>query len=495
MTSADSPYFAAIDLGSNSFHMIIARTNEGSVETVDRVKEMVQIARGLDAAKGLAEDAQERALACLSRFAERIRDIPPSQVRAVGTKSLRSAPNAQGFLKKAESTLGHPIAIISGYEEARLVYSGLAHCVANDNNRRLVIDIGGASTEFIIGTDENPSLLESLSLGCVAHTDAFGLREPNERAMRRAYLAASQELEQIRTLYRRAGWSIVYGTSGTMRAIAQVLTPANGGAIIQRAALKELYEAICKEGIKCLKGVPTLRAEVLSGGIAILLAIFDELEIDQIYVADATLKEGLLFDTIGRLNNIDARFSAVEKLQKQFRVDIEQAQRVADCAVRFWKQIEGPVIPTVSRTKILNWAAKLHEVGLGISHSSHHHHSHYILLNSDLAGFGRYEQRILADLVRAHRKKLKAERFDTLSDEARAGIYPIVMCLRLAVILNRRRENLENPPVMHGKDTTFGLVFPRGWLDANPLTTASLESEVANLQNVGITLMIGEDAN
>jgi len=233
MQSFESPYFAAVDLGSNSFHMIICRVNQDTVETVDRVKDMVQIARGMQSGS-LAPDAQDRALQCLKRFAERLRGIPASQVRAVGTKSLRSAKNARSFLRDAEQSLGHPIAIISGYEEARLVYKGLAHCVANDNNRRLVIDIGGASTEFIIGRDSEPELLESLNFGCVVFAEKHDLKnQVSARGMRSAYLAACADLEMIRPSYLKKGWDIVYGTSGTMRAIADLVAPVDGGAIIR----------------------------------------------------------------------------------------------------------------------------------------------------------------------------------------------------------------------------------------------------------------------
>lgn len=492
MTDFDSPYFAAIDLGSNSFHMIIARINDNTVETVDKVKEMVQIARGMDRSRGIAEDAEERAIDCLRRFAERLGDIPASQVRAVGTRSLRSARNAKGFINRAEDVLGHPIAIISGYEEARLVYSGLAHCVTNDNNRRLVVDIGGASTEFIVGVDERPELLESLNFGCVSYTEKAGLRKVSDKGMESAYLAACAELEQIRPAYISSSWDIAYGTSGTMRAIAELLAPVDGGAVIQNESLAGLWREVSNNSDKVLKELPKLRRDVLPAGIAILKAVFDELQIAKLHVADATLKDGLIFDTIGRLSNEDARHSAVAKLQSQYRVDTAQAERVSQCAVTFWQHIEGLPLPGVSRTKILAWAAKLHEVGLGISHSGHHHHSFYILRHSDLAGFGRYEQIILANLVRAHRKKLNEERFEGLEPAAKTALYPMVLCLRLAVVLHRRRENVAPLPALTGKNNHFVLTLPPGWLADHPLTATSLQSEIGNLSNIGMTLAIEE---
>ncbi len=492
MPEFESPYFAAIDLGSNSFHMIISRLNDGTLETIDKVKEMVQIARGMSNDQ-LAPNAQQRAIDCLQRFSERIREIPPSQVRAVGTKSLRSAKNATQFLQLAEQTLGHPIAIISGFEEARLVYSGLSHCVTNDNNRRLVIDVGGASTELIIGRDENPALLESLNMGCVSFTERFLTKSIDTQTMKRAYFMACNEIELIRYNYFAAGWNIVYGTSGTMRAVADLLAATDGGAIIRRESLFELYNSVANDAKKTLQDVPKLRGYVLPGGIAILKALFEQLHIETIHVADATLKDGLIFDTIGRTLDSDARITSVAKLQRQYNVDVDQANRVARCARALWHKISGPTLPGVSRTKILIWAAQLHEVGLGISHSSHHHHSFYILSHSDLAGFGRYEQRILATLVRAHRKKLGAQRFEGLNLAECNALYPMILCLRVSIILYRRREELGiTPQLSQTDDQNYALSFPMGWLADNPLTTATLEQENRYFANLGISLTITE---
>lgn len=490
MLDFESPYFAAIDLGSNSFHMIISRINQDTVETVDREKEMVQIASGMQGNR-IADDAQERALECLQRFAERLRDIPPNHIRAVGTKSVRSAKNAKQFLRRAEKTLGHPIAIISGYEEARLVYKGLTHCVASDDHHRLVVDIGGASTEFVIGRDTEPELLESLNFGCVVYTERFKLRDKvTESRMRQAYLGARTELEFIRPNFTRRGWDATYGTSGTMRAIADVLTPQDGGALIRAESLHQLHTAIIQDRDSALQGLPRLRREVLPGGVAVLQAIFDSLKLEQIHVADATLKDGLLYDTIGRLGNSDARHSAVVKLQRQYHVDLPQAERVSNCAVRFWQQIDGPPLVGVSRTKVLDWAAKLHEVGLGISHSGHHNHSYYILRHSDLAGFGRYEQHLLAYLVRTHRKKLNYERLADLEEHTRQGLIPMILCLRLAVILHRRREDLEIKPNLSGGGDRFLLSFPPGWLSQNPLTLSGLEKEIGHFKHLDIQLSV-----
>lgn len=485
-----SPYYAAVDLGSNSFHMLIARVNATSVEIIDRVKDMVQIARGLKEGNSLDPDAQQRALECLTRFSERLRDIPPSNIRAVGTKALRSASSPRAFLRAAEKALGCPIQIISGYEEARLVYAGLAHTVTNNHDQRLVIDIGGGSTEFIIGRDDTPLLLESLGLGCVTFTESYFARngKVSARAMRKAALAASSELEEIRQTYIKAGWQSAYGTSGTMKAIAELTAKDDGGAIISRDALTKLAETVISNGGVQADSLPELRKQVLPAGIAILQAIFNELKIEKIHVADSSLKEGLIYDTLGRLSDKDPRVEAVNKLAQKHGIDSDQAKRVEQTAVAFWSQISGPELPGVSRTKILRWAARLHEIGLSISHSSYHHHGYYILHNSDLAGFGRYEQHILANLVRFHRRSMNASQFQGMDETAINAIIPLLLCLRLGVLLHRRREDISILPRLKQGKNRYKLEFSKNWLDENPLTFATLEYEHKQFKQLGLVL-------
>ena len=491
MMTPPSPYFAAVDLGSNSFHMIIARVQDGKVDIVDREKDMVQLARGIKADGHLSVAAQTRALDCLKRFAERLRDIPSDQVRAVGTKSLRTARQSGAFIREAEKILGTPIQIISGYEEARLVYVGLSHSVVNDQNHRLVVDIGGGSTEFIIGQDYEPIIMESLNIGCVTFTDRF-IRNPEKitrKDMERVYLAACTEIEVIRQMYMRMGWRIVYGTSGTARAIADLVVERDGGAVISRNSLNWLSEEVVTNKT-LLAGVSQPRASVLPAGIAILKAVFDQLKLDTIHVSDYALKEGLLYDTIGRLSDQDSRNRTVKKLQEQYKVDTDQAKRVADTALTLWKQIDGPILPGVSRTKVLRWAAQLHEIGLSISHSSHHHHGYYLLRNADIAGFGRYEQYILANLIRSHRKGLYPEKFGDMDEKAIAAFVPLLVCLRLATVLHRRREDIPQKelPKLSVSGHIYTLKFPRGWLAKHPLTLASLEAEREQYDRIGVGL-------
>lgn len=487
MQTVSSPYYAAIDLGSNSFHMLIIRMNDKKIEIVDREKDMVQIARGLEK-RALSVEVQQRAITCLQKFSERLRDIPPQQIRAVGTKTLRAAKNARQFLQEATTALGVPIEIISGYEEARLVYSGLAHTVSDNDNQRLVIDIGGGSTELVIGKGYAPFLMESLSLGCASFTQRFFAAGVNKGSMQEAYLAACTEMLQIRNKYRKLAWQLAYGTSGTMKAIAQLLELENGAIITREGVEKLSRETVDNGGITTSK-LPKLRREVLPAGIAILRAIFDTLGIDTLRVANATLKEGLIYDTIGRFSDKDIRAATVQRIGEQYAIDIDQATRVSQTALQLWKQISSPNIPGISRTKILGWAAQLHEIGLNISHSGYHHHGHYILKHSDLAGFGRYEQQILAKLVNCHRKKLDSESLAGMSEAVKACFISLIICLRLAVVLHRRRDNnLEMMPKINVEDNKYSLKFAGLSLEDSPLTTAGLEQEAHYLKNIGIKL-------
>ena len=485
----ESPYFAAIDLGSNSFHMLVARMQGDILETIDREKEMVQIARGIETDGSINPETQERALSCLHKFSERLRDIPDSQVRAVGTKTLRSSRNSSSFIKKAEKVLGSNIQIISGFEEARLVYAGLAHTVSNDHSKRLVIDIGGGSTEFVIGQDYSPILLESLNFGCVSYTKQFMQSGINHENMHNAYLNACEELESIRKNYLHEKWQLAYGTSGTMKAIAELTREFDGGATITRETLRHLAQNVIKVGITSTN-LQSLRKDVLPAGIAILQAIFDELKLDKIHVADATLKEGLIYDTIGRFSDKDIRAVTVNNLKKNYNIDEHQAKRVSKTAVYFWKQIDSPALPGVSRTKILKWAAQLHEIGLSISHAGYQRHGYYILRHADLAGFGRYEQYILANLVHAHRKKIDRYLIDELDEQAQHAFIPLLVCIRLATCLHRNREDIQDLPRLKQTGLEFTLTFTSKFLQSNPLTHAGLNNEVSYLSSIGCKLKI-----
>jgi len=487
----ESPYFAAIDLGSNSFHMIIVRIHEAKIEVIDREKEMIQIANGIHSDGHLTDEALNNAIACLQRFSERLRDIPVKQIRAVGTKTLRSVKNANAFLKQAEKALGSPIQIVSGFEEARLVYTGFSHSVNHDHHQRLVVDIGGGSTEFVIGVDYDPHLLESLTLGCVIFTKQFFTAQISMAlAMKRAYIRACGELESIRKPYLAKGWQTAHGTSGTIKAIAELLSDEHGDAKITREALNTLYKTVAESGELPTNSLSQQRVNVLPAGIAILKAIFDQLELDAIFASTASLKEGLIYDTIGRFSNHDSRESTISKLQQQYNVDTLHANNVAEQAQTLWEKVDRLPMQGVSRTRMLRWAAKVHEIGLNISHSGYHNHAYYILKHSDLAGFGRYEQYILSSLVRAHRKKISAKSFDGMDEVTKSAFIPVLACLRIAIVLNRRRDKIEQLTHIDASENAISLTFESGWLQKNPLTYSNLQQEIFYLSQVGFELKI-----
>lgn len=491
---SQSPYFVALDLGSNSFHLLIAKEVNGALAVVDRVKEMVQIARGLENGV-LTAEAQDRALECLRCFRERIESIPPHQIRIVGTKALRMAKNSAAFLEQAEAALGQPIQIISGYEEARLVYLGVAHAISHDERRRMVVDIGGGSTEFIIGQNYRPELLESLSIGCVTYAERFFKKSRQggiitEEMMHNAYMEASKELELIRKSYKRKGWDITYGASGTMKVITELMPQKTPEGIISHDGLTSLYEEIIEEGSLNIDGVPKLRRDVLPSGIAILKAIFDQFKLQELHVSNSTLKEGLIYDTIGRLRRFDVRDETVMSQLQKYRVDKKQARRVQETAWHLASFLPIQDLGSANTRKLLGWAALLHEVGLTLSHSGHHHHARYLLQHGDLAGFNRYEQFLLATLVGCHRRKLTSATLDKLTSEHRDSVTHAIVCLRLAAILNRSRKRANIHPKLESHGHEYRLIFPPNWLENNPLTLRCLQQENDYLQKVGLSLQL-----
>jgi len=480
---------AAVDLGSNSFHMIVARPNDTELVVVDRLREMVRLAAGLDGHRRLDEAAQRRALGCLERFGQRLREMPPGSVRAVGTNTLRSARNAGGFLEAAEQALGHPIELISGVEEARLIYLGVAQSTPGNTGPRLVMDIGGGSTELIIGEGFEPRRMESLYMGCVSMSQRhFPDGTISAKRWQRALLAARQELEPLETGYRHLGWEEAIGASGTIRAVRSVVQAAGWSATgISREALERLADALLKAGhVDKLKlaGLSAERAPVFPGGLAVLLATFQSLGLEQMRVSDGALREGLLYDLLGRIRHEDVRNRSVESLAARYHVDTEQGVRVARTAAYALEQaaaawdLEGD-----ESTRWLGWAAQLHEIGLDIAHSQYHKHGAYILENADLAGFSRQEQRVLAALVRLHRRRFAADVLADLPDDWRQPVTYLAILLRLSVVLHRSRSTAALPAFeLAASEKALRLRFPDGWLDEHPLTRADLEQEAGYLK-------------
>lgn len=486
---------AAIDLGSNSFHMIVARIDGGYMQIIDRLKEPVRLGEGLTPDRQLLPEVAERALACLARFGQRLRDFPPGSVRAVGTNTLRQARPESGFIERAEAALGHPIDIIAGREEARLIYLGVAHDLAAGTDRRLVVDIGGGSTEIIVGQDFSPQLRESLSMGCVNMSMRyFPDGRVTAKAMEKAQLGAALEVRPVRETFRRSGWQTAVGSSGTVKSIATVVQ-AEGWCEdgISAPALKRLRDALISAG-RCsdltLKGLPDERKPVLAGGVAVLWAVFQTLDIKHMQVSDYALREGLVYEMMGRSHHLDVRERTVQNLSRQYQLDQAHGRRVQATALGLYRQVAGHWIPRDPRyPRLIAWAARLHEIGLMVAHSQYHRHGAYLLRNADLPGFTRQQQGALAALVLGHRRKFPSQEFAALPPGIRDDTRRLCVILRLAVLLHRGRSPTSRPrPRLQVKDNTLVLTFADGWLNRHPLNLLELEQEAELLRREGIRL-------
>ena len=489
----DPPTIAAVDLGSNSFHMIVAHPQADRFRVVDRLREGVRLAAGFDRHNRLTPAARERALRCLHRFGQRIRHLPHEAVRAVGTNALRMAREADDFLSAAEDALGHPIDIIPGHEEARLIYLGVSHGLADSADLRLVMDIGGGSTELIVGRRFEPQLMESLHMGCVSmSTRYFAEGLIDARRLKAAEIAARQEFEPVEEEFAQAGWQVAIGASGTLLAINDLLranrwTEQDGITLPGLLRLRDaLIEAGRVERLSAL-GVSVERAPVLAGGLAIVLGAFQELRIERMDVSDSALREGLLYDLMGRIHDEDVRERTVAGLMQRFQVDQAQVTRVAGTAAALQAAAGHWVAQDEESVHLLRWAAQLHEIGHSISHSQYQKHGGYLLLHLDMPGFARGMQNRLASLVRAHRRKLPPEEFSGGAEAARD--LRLALLLRLAVVLHRARGAAVPPEVsFKAEEKTLRINFPRGWLDDHPLTRADLVQEADFLKAVGYAL-------
>jgi len=476
--------FAAVDLGSNSFHMIVANYVDGRLQVIDRLKDMVRLASGLDTRRNLNAESSERAIQCLERFGQRIREIPKGNVRAVGTNTLRQARNGRAFLAEARKALGHPIQIIAGREEARLIFLGVAHTIYHETEQRLVVDIGGGSTELIIGTGFHPAHLESLYMGCVSTSERFFADgEISAKRMRRALLFARQELEGVEATYRRVGWDAAIGASGTIIAISDSIAECGWGkGAITAEDLEKLRDRLVAAGnmsALALASISERRLPVFAGGVAILSAVFEALKIDRMAISDGALREGLLYDLIGRAHDRDVRNKTMSDLAERYGADPEQAKRVRAMAMDLFRQVRKSWnLDSRTDGTLLKWAAEVHEIGLSIAHAQYHRHAAYLLANSDLPGFSREEQFNLAMLVRLHRRRLALEELQQLADPDRPAIFQLCLLLRLAVLLNRSRSLAALPDITAvAGEAALDLAFPKGWLADHPLTQTDLESE------------------
>jgi exopolyphosphatase/guanosine-5'-triphosphate,3'-diphosphate pyrophosphatase len=486
------PILAAVDLGSNNFRLQIARVEGDQLYMLDGLREQVRLAAGLTADKFLDAEAQQRALSALGRFAERLRDLPREAVRVVGTNSLRVAKNAADFIPQAENVLGFPIEVIAGNEEARLIYLGVAHGMPQSDQNRLVIDIGGGSTEFIIGNGLTPLKLESLYMGCVSFSSRFFPDgKITKQNLKQAELAARIELQTIVREFR-GQWQEALGSSGTARSIADILEQnsySKGGITLD--GLDKLRAYMLKVGDMQKLDLPGLRPDrvsTLASGFAIMYAAFSELDISFMRPALGALREGVLYDLWGRFHDNDMRDVTVQQFMQRYHVDPDQARRVAKLAQAFARQFLSDEI-IEAESHMLGWAASLHEIGISVAHSGYHKHTAYILANADMPGFSKKEQARLSLLTLAQRGNLgKLQGQLKKSDD-----YILAMSLRMAVLFYRNRSDI-GLPALHSRfsGTKFHLSIDPEWLAQNPLTETALQDEVKQWKTLGVGLQIVE---
>ncbi len=496
MTQNRPDIVAAVDLGSNSFHMIVCSFKKGKLNVIDRLKEMVRLASGLDEHNNLTLETQTRALICLKRFGQRMQHFPPNSVRIVGTNTLRMAQNSREFLIKAEEALGYPVDIISGIEEARLIYQGVAHSLSSHAKLRFVMDIGGGSTEYIIGHDDQPRIKESLNMGCVTVSQMFFKnKEISKKSLRQAILFAEQKLDAYQGRFAYTQWDEAIGASGSLKTIGKVLAAkewSNNGITLE--GLKKLIEHIqtCKH-VDELK-LPELsdeRSPVFLGGVAIIYATFKTLGIQQMTLSDGALREGVVHDLLGRIYDHDIRSKTVTTLAKNYHTDEQHGENIKKTAHYILQQLDPSQTQDDRKmvAQFLKWAAELHEIGHDIAHNAYHKHSAYIIQYADLAGFSRQDQVLLSSLIRGHRKKFSEVAFKDLPKPWHQYAPLLTIILRLAVILHRNRHTLSLPNFEIKRDKKqIKLNFPKNWLSQFPLTDADLQLEAAYLQHAGYKL-------
>lgn len=484
---------AAVDLGSNSFRLQVAKVVEDRIYPLDALSEKVRLAAGLTPEKHLDEASQERALDCLRRFAERIRGLDRHAVRAVGTNTLRVAKNATQFVRRAELALGFPIDVVAGREEARLIYLGVAQSLPPSNAKRLVADIGGGSTEFIIGAGLAPRKLESLYMGCVSHSlRYFPSGKITKSNLGKAELAARGELEVIAAEFAAGNWQQAVGSSGTARALSEILQLNGWGrGEITPKGLDQLRACLLKAGDINTISLPGLRSDrvpVLLGGFAIMAAIFAELKVKRMTIATGAMREGILYDLIGRFHDRDLRDGTVQQFMQRYQVDAAHAERVEHLALDFFDQVARDAkLDAEDVEQILRWAARLHEVGLAIAHSGFHKHSAYILRNADMPGFSRMEQAHLGLIVLGHRGGLK--KMQGLLDGPER-LLP-TLALRLATLFYRSRVGVTPPDIrLSVAGQRVEVALDESWLALHPLTAAALETEIVEWKSLGLRMTV-----
>jgi exopolyphosphatase / guanosine-5'-triphosphate,3'-diphosphate pyrophosphatase len=489
---------AGLDLGSNSFRLEIGRFDHGQIGRIEYLKETVRQGNGLDQDRNLSIDAMQRGWDCLARFAERLAGFGKGQVRAVATQTLREARNRDEFLHRGSEILGFPIDVISGREEARLIYQGVAHLLPQSIERRLVVDIGGRSTEMILGRGLDAKLTESYRVGSVAWSmKYFPAGIFSLQAFSSAEIAAKAVLDDATEKYRQTAWDVAYGSSGTIGAVSDALNAAGWPAgFVTREGLDWLTDRLIKaqnaDKLK-IEGMKDDRRAVIGGGVSVLRAVFDVLGIQKMQTAAGALRHGVLYDLIDReTDTTDLRSTSVGRLASKFAVDSVQGSRVSHVATQLFQMII-PVLPSSEPGRFhrkLQWAAQLHEIGSLICHSDYHKHGAYILDNSDAPGFALPELHRLSQLVLGHRGKLRKLEANFEDDVFMRQL----ICLRLAVLLSHARRDPDllglKIEISNNATMQFRLTCRLGWAEAFPQSAHLLREEVLAWQKTPWSLMV-----
>ena len=490
--------YAAVDLGSNSFHLLIARLEHGELRVLDRVKEMVRLAEGVDKRGHLNPEVSERALSCLHRFAQLLQRVPAENIRAVATQSFRKLRHPGQFIQQVENALGCEVEIIGGREEARLVYQGVNAHRAPFNENSLVIDIGGGSTELVIGKGVNIQHAESLQYGCVVVTrDFFGDGKLNKRRWIKAITSARGDLLETAHTFLNTGYNHAIGTSGTIRAVLSICQQMQWcDQHLTRESIDRLISRMIELGhidALNLSGLSERRKPVIAGGLAILAALFEELDIQELNVSQAALREGLLDDMLGRMSNRDPRRITTDAFALRYQIDAEQAARVTQTSQHLIDACATHWTLNATQKNLLLWSAQLHETGLAIAHSQYQKHSGYLVKASDMAGFSQLEQRFMAVMVRHHRRNIPGEWHDGLPERLHKPAAWSLALLRLSVILHRDRGNhFNHPEAFCGGGDELTLCFNQQWVAQHPLTMHDLEAEQQSWPALGLKLIFSK---
>ena len=494
-TEQTSPLYAVIDLGSNSFHMLITRLVADGVQTVDKVKRKVRLASGLDKDNNLSEEAMLRGLECLSFFAERLQDIDPDNIRIVATATLRIAKNADDFLTRANQVLKQQVSLLSGIEEAERIYLGVAH-TSDCSAKRLVLDIGGASTEIIIGEHFDIHQAISLNMGCVTFNQQFFVDgEISASEFEQAVASAKSQLLPYLASYTAFGWQTVLGGSGTMQALAEILVHQNRPAIITLAFMHEIKQHLIK--VKAsnainVAGLPSERTPVLASGLAILIALFESFDINELQLSSGALREGLLYEMLPDMRKVNIRTRTINSLVERFHIDVAHADRVTqqamhlyDCYAAKWQLTDDNL------KQLLASACQLHEVGLLLSYKYHQHHGAYILQHADLPGYDQTERQLIVTLVKQYKGDIDEQALNQLAITDKATATKLLAIFRLAVILCRRRKDEVLPQYKTNVDKqTLMLCLPTDWLENHPLIADELMQENKHLAALNLQLSI-----